>query len=31
MNDFQARYSENYFWAPDRDQTRNLMMTGKTL
>ena len=28
MNDIQARYSENDFWAPDGDRTRNLLMTG---
>ena len=27
MNDLQARYSENDFWAPDGDRTRNLLMT----
>ena len=29
--DLQAQYSENDFWAPDGDRTRNLMMTGETL
>ena len=31
MKDRQALYSENDFWAPDGDQTRNLLMTGGTL
>ena len=31
MKDGQALYSENDFWAPDGDQTRNLLMTGETL
>ena len=31
MKDHQALYSENDFWAPDRDQTCNLLMTGETL
>ena len=28
MNDLQTRYSENDFWVPDGDRTRNLLMTG---
>ena len=31
MKDRQALYSENDFWAPDGDRTRNLLMTGETL
>ena len=31
MNDLQAQYSENNFWAPDEDQTRNLLMTVEML
>ena len=27
MNDLKAQYSENDFWAPDGDQTHNLLMT----
>ena len=31
MTDLQALYSENDFWTPDGDRTRNLLMTGETL
>ena len=31
INDLQVLYSENDFWAPDGDRTRNFLMTGETL
>ena len=31
MNNLQARYSENDFWAPDGDRTHNLPMTGESV